>query len=539
MGRIFKLNRAGVAAYSVRAALLWTFLSGTVLAQTPRLQQADKVQMLQSKDSSNKPFFRLRLSIPEGIPKLKDPVNSIEILEGNQSYRPFYVKLGQETLAVSGGAAKTSRFALLLMDISGSMLDRLAGGQTKFDAAKTAARQFLSGFEPGVDNLAVVPFDARQVDARIRQAVFASDLQSVQAQIDNLPRPDLKGNTGLYTAIASALDVLNAKKNENISRSAMLLVLTDGMNDVHPEKGDDQGLLEGEQGLARVVRNAHSSGFTVVTIGFGDTPKSIDANALRSIASQDHYWSAANLQSLEQIFRKEKQALINQFDVTFSTNWNDYRILMGRDVRFRVRMKSDDSRLIESDPIAFPVPETSPPPFNGGLSTDEEAAWIGTGTKSSGQQSISFLELVESRLLIMAGLGLCLACLWFGVPRAIWPERYLKAAAAAYVRRIPVPHVPAAMQGLPRPNIPARPATARPPASAGGPAARKPDPSATITESKVTIRPKSPGPASPPSIGSKAPAKPRRPVDETMVTGAQPPGDSDPWGLDPPPGSKR
>jgi hypothetical protein len=537
MGRIFKRNRAGLAAYVLRAALLCTLLSETGLAQNPQLQQADKVQMLQARDASSRPFFRLRLSIPEGIPKLKDPKNSITILEGDQSYQPFYVKFGEETPGVSGGSAKTSRFALLLMDISGSMLDRLASGQTKFDAAKTAARAFLGGFEPGVDNVAIVAFDARQVDARIRQAVFVSDLQSVQAQIDNLPRPDPKGNTGLYTAIASALDVLNGKKNENISRSAMLLVLTDGMNDVHPEKGDDQGLLEGEQGLARVVRNAHSSGFTVVTIGFGDKPKSIDANALRSIASQDHYWSAATLQSLEQIFRVEKKALINQFDVTFSTNWGDNRSLTGRDVRFRVRMKNDDGRLLESDPIVFPTPETSSPPFSGGLSTDEEEAWI--ATKHSGPPPIPFLDLVLSRLMIMAGLGLCLACLWFGLPRAIWPERYLRAAANAYLRRIPVPKVPGPIANLPRPNIQARPGAARPPASAAGPAARKPDPAATMSESKVTIRPQPSGPAFPPSIGSKAPAKPRRPVDETMVTGAQPPGDTDPWGLDPPPGGKR
>src|SRR5215475_10338905 len=143
MRRIAKLNLARAAF----CALLPALFSGTVLAQSAQLQQADKVHMLQSNDSSNKPFFQLRLSIPEGIPKVKDPANSIEILEGSHKYRPFYVKFGQETLGVSGGTAETSRFALLLMDISGSMLGRLASGQTKFDAAKTAEKQFLNGFE--------------------------------------------------------------------------------------------------------------------------------------------------------------------------------------------------------------------------------------------------------------------------------------------------------------------------------------------------------------------------------------------------------
>ena len=543
MGRIFNLNLVRSAVYSLLAVWSHALLLGTVLAQTPRLQQADKVHMLQSKDSSNKPFFQLRLSIPEGIPKLKDPAKSIEILEGNQIYRPFYVKFGQETLGVSGTTAKTSRFALLLMDISGSMLDRLGSGQTKSDAAKIAAKQFLNGFEVGVDNVAIVPFEARQVEPRIRQAVFASDLQSAQAQIDNLPKPDRRGNTGLYTAIASALGVLNGKKNEDISRSAMLLVLTDGKNDVHPDKGDDPGLLEGEQGLAKVVGSARSSGFTIVTIGFGDTPGTIDVTSLRNIASPDHYWSAENLQSLEQIFRKEKEALINQFDVTFDTNWDDTRSLMGRDVYFRVRMKADDGRIFESDPITFPTPETSPPPFNGLLSTDEEEAWIRRpAAPGKPAAPISTLEdVLLSRLMIMAGLGLCLGSLWFGLPRMIWPESYLRSIAATYgkVPNIPMrPQVPGALPNVPRPNMP-RPGMARPPAAAGPSAARKPDPSATMADSKVTIRPQASGPQFPPSIGPKAPAKPRRPVDETMVTGAQPPSDTDPWGLDPPPDPPR
>src|SRR5215475_2414770 len=535
MRRIAKLNLARAAF----CALLPALFSGIVLAQIAQLQQADKVHMLQSNDSSNKPFFQLRLSIPEGIPKVKDPANSIEILEGNHKYRPFYVKFGQETPGVSGGTAKTRRFALLLMDISGSILGRKARGQTKFDAAKTAAKQFLNGFESGVDNVAVVAFDARQVDLRIRQAVFGTDLQSVQAQIDNLTKPDRKGNTGLYTAIASALDVLNGKKNENISRSAMLLVLTDGVNDVHPDKGDDQGLLDGEQGLAKVVRSARSSGFTVATIGFGDTPGSIDVNALRSIASPDHYWSAATLQSLEQIFRNEKQALVNQFDVTFVTDWADNRSLMGRDVRFQVRMKTDDGRLFESNPIAFPTPETSPPSFNGLLSTDEEEAYI-KGTHAT-TPAATLSDVLLTRLMILAGLGLCLGSLWFGLPRLIWPESYLRSVAARYVPNVPLrPQLPGSMPNLPRPNIPRRPGMARPPAAAAAPASRKPDP-ATITESKVTIRPQPPGPAYPASIGPKTPAMPRRPVDETMVTGAQPPTETDPWDIDPPrdPRSKR
>src|SRR5215471_7279237 len=151
----------------------------TALGQTAagRLQNADKVHMLQSKDASNRPFFRMRLTVPEGVPKLRTPTNSIEIFDGDHTYHPFYVQLGQEARDVAGPVSTSRRFALIVMDVSGSMLDRLASGQTKFEAATAAARQFLTGFQAGIDNVAVVPFESRQVVAKIRRAVFASDLQ--------------------------------------------------------------------------------------------------------------------------------------------------------------------------------------------------------------------------------------------------------------------------------------------------------------------------------------------------------------------------
>jgi Mg-chelatase subunit ChlD len=492
----------------VSFAVLLCF-AGTAFGQTAagRLQNADKVHMLQSKDSSNRPFFRMRLTIPEGVPKLRTPANSIEIFEGDHSYHPFYVQLGQETRALPGAVSTSRRFALIVMDVSGSMLDRLASGQTKFEAATAAAKQFLNGFEAGIDNVAVVPFESRQVVAKIRRAVFASDLQSVMAEIEGLPTPDPKGNTGLYTAIESALAVLNEKKKEDISRSAMLLVLTDGKNDVNSNKGDDPGLLEGNEGLAKVISSARSSGFTVVTIGFGDTPGSIDADALRQIASPDHYWSAENLQSLEQIFRREKQALINQFDVTFATDWHDTRSLMGRDVRFRVRMRTDDGRTFESEPIAFATPETSEPRFEGLLSADEEQALIPqVSLTAKGPRVESFEDVLLSRLMIAAGLALALGVLWFGVPRLIWRE---SSANSRKIANVPSrPHIPDWIASIPRENIPARP--------------------------------EMPRPSEPfPTRASKAAPQPRRSLDDTIITGAQPADRTEPWTFDPPPDAPR
>jgi hypothetical protein len=283
----------------------------------------------------------------------------------------------------------------------------------------------------------------------------------------------------------------------------------------------------------KVAGAARSSGFTVATIGFGDTPGSIDTAALRTIASPEHYWSAANLHTLEQIFRREKEALINQFNVTFATDWSDNRSLMGRDIQFRVRMKADDGRSFESGPIAFTTPETSPPPFDGLLSADEEEAWIRRPADSNQKQEVrSLQDVLLSRFLIMVALGGSLAAFWFGLPRAIWPESYLRSVAGTYVSPLssPIGQVRGSLPNVSGPKIP-RPGAPRPGAT---PPTRIADPSLTISESKVMIRPNPRGAMPPPKGGvQKPPAKARRPLDETTITGAQG-SDTDPWRIDAP-----
>jgi hypothetical protein len=199
-------------------------------------------------------------------------------------------------------------------------------------------------------------------------------------------------------------------------------------------------------------------------------------------------------------------------------------------------MRTDDRRLFESGPIPFPTPQTSPPPFEGKLTLDEEDAWIrqsavSQGPAGAGSASGGLRELILSRLAIMVGLGSILASCWFGLPRMFWPESYMRSLAAKYTRVPNIPGVGPPLRGalpkMPRPNIPVKPSV-KPPAVP----ARKPDPSATMAESKVTIRPPRPGP---PGGTPKPNPQVRRAADETMVTGAQGPGETDPWGFDPPP----
>ena len=104
------------------------------------------------------------------------------------------------------------RYALLLIDISGSMLDSAGKPSetvsSKYEAAKEEAEKFLGGFQPGQDHVAVVAFESHRVRERVNTAVFAADIESAERQVTDLPLPQKHYNTGLYSAVDTALDVL-------------------------------------------------------------------------------------------------------------------------------------------------------------------------------------------------------------------------------------------------------------------------------------------------------------------------------------------
>src|SRR5437879_2317140 len=126
-------------------------------AATLRLEFADKVRMIEFGNGSARPYFRMQLNVvdeagaPVPIPLPKELKKAIEVRENGQTFNPFYVRYGEGTFAQAREEVVTSkRYAMLLIDISGSMLDRV-GDQTKFEAAKAAAQRFLSGFHRGLD----------------------------------------------------------------------------------------------------------------------------------------------------------------------------------------------------------------------------------------------------------------------------------------------------------------------------------------------------------------------------------------------------
>ncbi|HEY0015353.1 MAG TPA: vWA domain-containing protein [Longimicrobium sp.] len=159
---------------------------------------------------------------------------------------------------------------LVLVDVSGSMSD--GGLQT----ARSALRGFLADLPAGSVRAAVVPFASARVAERIRAARFVPGPQAA-AQVDALPAPD--GNTALYSAVREGLARLGAEPPPGDTAWNALLVVTDGRNDVG-RRGDDPGLLAGEEGRRQAVEAVRASGAYAWMVGIG---AGLDAAELRAL----------------------------------------------------------------------------------------------------------------------------------------------------------------------------------------------------------------------------------------------------------------
>src|SRR4029077_11862389 len=110
------------------------------------------------------------------------------------------------------GAAATPRgdvprVSFVLFDTSGSMNERLAGGDTKFQAARRQLERLFENFRDGIDRMAIAPFDSQRVAAKIREVELATTQSAIRNQVNAL-RPNPRGNTAVFSAVREALSVL-------------------------------------------------------------------------------------------------------------------------------------------------------------------------------------------------------------------------------------------------------------------------------------------------------------------------------------------
>ncbi len=390
-------------------------------SEAARLEFADTIRMLDCEPAGTNPCFRAKLNIvnAKGAPAVVQlpPENALAknmtVLIDGEPVKPFYAA-GQDTRTAVRG-----RVVLVLVDISGSMNEKLANGQTRFAAAKSALMQFIDEFQDGVDQVAIVPFESHNVEPTILGSRFSSSRQQALDEVNGLPRPSPRNNTALYSAVSAGLDVLSRHASTLESTpggpEVLLVIMTDGRNEIL--RGDDPGLLDGPAALKNLTSKVRASGTQVIGIGFGD-PSQIDEAALRSMSTK--LYMAPDAETLKRTFMIARTLLNSRITVTFnSARWPDRASLAGHTLHISAKMAIAPGRSLASDPTAWVAPEIGFPLFAGKCTSEERQALF----QQSVQPGVNWLSVLRP-ILVFAGLVLLLVLLWFWVPRLVWPDQY-------------------------------------------------------------------------------------------------------------------
>lgn len=390
--------------------------------QTPSLDFLSKPTLIECEPDAAEPCFRLNFGFVDGagkpvnvlLPPADQLTSHVEVQVDGEPVRPFY--------AVSSGRGNPVRrplTALLLFDISGSMLTADLAGQTRFEAAKSAVAEYLKSFSDGQDRVAIVPFASRNVESTIANAHFVSTRAEAQAELEALPRPEPHNNTALYSAVRAAIQRLQRERSAD-GEQPRLILLTDGTNDVHPQAGDDPGLLTGQSGLNAAAAAVQQSGIDVLPIGLGDQ-HSIDEVAMTRLGTRPPLITF-DLDTLRKAFQLQQLPQDANLTVTLQApeSLASRTLLAGRVVHFRAKLTlADGSVLVENREALWVAPPVATPSFEGEATDAEQRAYLSSARLDHGS-----VLLFLRPFLVFASLAVLLALLWFVVPRWIWPERY-------------------------------------------------------------------------------------------------------------------
>jgi hypothetical protein len=404
---------------------------GTLHAADASLVPASRPQLISCDPASKTPCFRLRLNILDGSRQplalqLPNPTNlarSLVVNVNGQDIVPFYADAG----STSASNIPRTRIALVLIDVSGSMNRSLATGQTRFEAARKAAQRFLDGFVDGVDQVAFVPFQSRDVVQTIENAKFATSKADAEQQISLLPAPQAKNNTALYSAVVAGVDLLKrAIGSLGRPADALMITMTDGENDVGG-RSDDPGLLTGEQGLESAQARVQNAGLESITIGFGDRD-SIDQRALQLLGTKTYM--AQGVDELERAFGTTRTLLNDRLTLTFSSPSSDRASLAGQTLTMNVALRLPAGVTVRSIPIIWTTPQLGVPPYEGRCEAPETAAVLRTTAAE-----VTGWGTVVRPLIIVLSYSALFLILWFWVPQLIWPGREIAGLHSIHHRR--------------------------------------------------------------------------------------------------------
>jgi hypothetical protein len=306
----------------IAAGFVLSLLIGPVVhAQTKQTLSvsAERIQVLRVKAGSETVLFRVPVNIvnSDGEPqkisvfRTEQIDQMIEVVEGDERLTTCHVEFG----------SLPRRYAILLVDVSGSMLEKVGGpnSKTKFEVMKEACLKFVADFVPGVDYVAVIPFESHRVMDRIREARFFDNQKELENHIGTLPEPELRNNTALFSAVIGALRKLKEVQNTHGPNAQYLLVvLTDGKN--HLRSGDDKN-LETSPDPVRAFEDKVQ--LPVLTIGFGND-QNLKEDDLRKLAWENpiNYLRARSPRDLVGTFQRARSLQLDRVYLTFQPRPN-------------------------------------------------------------------------------------------------------------------------------------------------------------------------------------------------------------------------
>ncbi len=391
------------------------------MVDAPRLVDCAPVSLSPCLSAFVTPVTAAGAPAPVKLPAASQLAGSLHLSAPQGEVSPFYASAGS-----GPDAGDHTNVVLLVIDISGSMNQPVAGGQSRFEAAKSAIAQFLDGMQEGSDRVAIVPFESHNVVPTIHAAVFTTRKADALSQLKALPVPGNRNNTALYQAVFTGeeslrneVELLRHGGNANEDIQPHLIVMTDGRNEVM--SGDDGQLLNGELGLQQAAAQVQAAHMDTVGIGFGERT-AIDTAALQRLSSPGRFFYAADAAQLLDALHVTRSASSHSISMTWLLPVSGAVSLAGRDQQWIPTLRLEDGTLLTGPALRLLVPATAPPVFDRKASREELRALIAVHPEPN---SGWMLVITHGLLYLLAVLLLLL--LWFWLPRLIWGDRYLQA----------------------------------------------------------------------------------------------------------------
>ena len=191
----------------------------------------------------------------------------------------------------ASGFPITHYSSVMLLDLSGSMLESVDGSEDKLSGAKVAAKNYLQTMESSSALPSIAPMDVTIYGFNVEAVQIGEGYgQSARSALDSV---EAVGETDIGLALAAAEDELT---HAPICAEKRILLLSDGAS--------TQGKTE-EEMLAGYVKSAQTEGIAIDAIGFGDVGES-NAGFLKRVAKETggSYYQAEDTYNLQVDFLK-------------------------------------------------------------------------------------------------------------------------------------------------------------------------------------------------------------------------------------------